>query len=108
MEFSFESLTSTAGKPESDMESAIKTMVTTFLSSTKGKESLDSQSFQKMIQNNLSGMMEDTDSKSAIKDMQQGLDDNSDGKVSFQEYLNLIGYLANSLSQKKCEQNSDS
>ncbi|XP_024122691.1 protein S100-A16 [Oryzias melastigma] len=90
------------------MESAIKTMVTTFLSSTKGKESLDSQSFQKMIQNNLSGMMEDTDSKSAIKDMQQGLDDNSDGKVSFQEYLNLIGYLANSLSQKKCEQNSDS
>lgn len=40
--------------------------------------------------------------------MQQGLDNNSDGKVSFQEYLKLIGYLANSLSQKKCEGNADS
>lgn len=33
--------------------------------------------------------------------MLKGLDDNSDGKVSFAEYLNLIGYLANSMSQRK-------
>lgn len=32
--------------------------------------------------------------------MQRGLDENNDGKVSFQEYLTLIGYLANSMSDK--------
>uniref|UniRef100_A0A3P9JHM6 EF-hand domain-containing protein n=1 Tax=Oryzias latipes TaxID=8090 RepID=A0A3P9JHM6_ORYLA len=91
-----------------DMDSAIKTVVTTFLGSARGEESLNNQSFQKLIQKNLSSIMEDTDSQSSIKEMKQGLDNNSDGKVSFQEYLNLIGYLANSLSQKKCEGNADS
>ncbi|MEQ2267456.1 hypothetical protein XENORESO_006334 [Xenotaenia resolanae] len=80
------------------MESAIKTMVTTFLSSAKGKESLDSKSFQKLVQKQLGNVMEDTNSSSAIKEMQQGLDENNDGKVSFQEYLSMIGYLANSLT----------
>ncbi|XP_047212828.1 protein S100-A16 [Girardinichthys multiradiatus] len=85
------------------MESAIKTMVTTFLSSAKGKESLDSKSFQKLVQKQLGNVMEDTKSSSAIKEMQQGLDENNDGKVSFQEYLSMIGYLANSLSESKTE-----
>lgn len=40
--------------------------------------------------------------------MQRGLDENSDGKVSFEEYLTLIGYLANSMSQRKTESNPDS
>lgn len=31
----------------------------------------------------------------------RGLDENNDGKVSFQEYLTLIGYVASSLSQSK-------
>lgn len=31
----------------------------------------------------------------------KGLDDNQDGKVSFQEYLTLVGYLANSMSEQK-------
>lgn len=39
--------------------------------------------------------------------MQRGLDENSDGKVSFQEYLTLIGYLANSLSQSKSGSSGD-
>ncbi|CAG6015397.1 unnamed protein product, partial [Menidia menidia] len=90
-----------------DMESAIQTLVTTFLSSSKGKENLDSKSFKKMVQKQLGGMMEDTNSSSAIKEMQQGLDENSDGKVSFQEYLTLIGYLANSLSQSKSGSNAN-
>ncbi|XP_015236082.1 protein S100-A16 [Cyprinodon tularosa] len=85
------------------MESAIKTVVTTFLSSARGKENLDSKSFQKLVQKQLGGVMEDTNSSSAVKEMQQGLDQNSDGKVSFQEYLTLIGYIANSLSQSKTE-----
>ncbi|KAM6910702.1 protein S100-A13 [Xenentodon cancila] len=89
-----------------DMESAIKTVVTTYLSSARGKDSLDSKSFKKMIQKQLGGIMEDTNSNSAIKTMQEQLDENKDGKVSFQEYLSLIGYLANSLSQSKTESNA--
>ncbi|KAK5606737.1 hypothetical protein CRENBAI_016082 [Crenichthys baileyi] len=85
------------------MESAIKTVVTTFLSSSKGKEGLDSKSFQKLVQKQLGSVMEDTNSSSAIKEMQLGLDENNDGKVSFKEYLSMIGYLANSLSQSKTE-----
>ncbi|XP_070822078.1 protein S100-A13 [Chaetodon trifascialis] len=89
------------------MEGAIKTLVTTFLTSAKGKESLDSQSFQKLVTKQLGGMMEDTNSSSAIKEMQRGLDENNDGKVSFQEYLTLIGYLATSLSQRKSGSSAD-
>ncbi|XP_005809180.1 protein S100-A16-like [Xiphophorus maculatus] len=90
------------------MESAIKTIVTTFLSSARGKESLDSKTFQKMVKNQLSGVMEDTNSSSAIKEMQQGLDSDSDGKVDFKEYLSLIGYIANSMSQSKSEPTANS
>lgn len=40
------------------MESAIKTVVTTFLGSAKGKENLDGGSFQKLVKKQLGGMME--------------------------------------------------
>ncbi|XP_060777453.1 protein S100-A16 [Neoarius graeffei] len=83
------------------MESAIKTVVGQFLSSARGKESLNKPNFQKLVQRQLGNIMADTDSSSAVKDMMQGLDENQDGKVSFQEYMTLIGYLANSLSESK-------
>ncbi|XP_049439276.1 protein S100-A16 [Epinephelus fuscoguttatus] len=83
------------------MESAIKTVVTTFLSSARGKENLDGGGFQKLVKKQLGGLMQDANCSSAVKEMQQGLDANKDGKVSFQEYLTLIGYLANALSQSK-------
>nr|XP_020462872.1 protein S100-A13-like [Monopterus albus] len=89
------------------MEAAIKTIVTTFLSSARGKENLDSKAFQNLVKKNLSGIMEDTNSSSAIKEMQKGLDENSDGKVSFPEYLTLIGYVANTFSQSKSGCNAD-
>ncbi|XP_054477794.1 protein S100-A16 [Anoplopoma fimbria] len=89
------------------MESAIKTVVTTFLGSSKGKENLDGGGFQKLVKKQLGGMMQDTNCSSAIKEMQQGLDANNDGKVSFQEYLTLIGYLATSLSNTKSGSNAD-
>lgn len=60
-----------------------------------------------MVKKQLGGIMEDTDSGSAIKEMQKGLDENSDGKVSFQEYLTLVGYLATSLSQRNTGSNAD-
>ncbi|KAG7474995.1 S100-A16-like [Solea senegalensis] len=85
------------------MEEAVKTIVTTFVSHAKGKENLKSGAFKKMVQQNFSSIMEDTDSSSAIKEMQQGLDANDDGEVSFQEYLTLIGYVANSMSKKVCD-----
>ncbi|TDH11780.1 hypothetical protein EPR50_G00064460 [Perca flavescens] len=84
-----------------DMESAIKTVVTTFLNSSSGKENLNGSGFQKLVKKKLGGLMQDADRASAVKEMQQGLDVNNDGKVSFQEYLTLIGYLANSLSESK-------
>ncbi|XP_047453968.1 protein S100-A1 [Mugil cephalus] len=89
------------------MESAIKTMVTTFLTSARGKENLDSKSFKKLVKSQLGGLMEDTSSSSAIEEMQKGLDENNDGKVSFKEYLGLIGYLAKSLSESKSGSNAD-
>uniref|UniRef100_A0AAQ4Q0N6 S100 calcium binding protein U n=1 Tax=Gasterosteus aculeatus aculeatus TaxID=481459 RepID=A0AAQ4Q0N6_GASAC len=42
-----------------------------------------------------------TDSKEAVKNMGQGLDANKDGKVGFEEYLKLVGYLATSLSEQR-------
>ncbi|KAI3361049.1 hypothetical protein L3Q82_013248 [Scortum barcoo] len=90
-----------------DMESAIKTVVTTFLTSAKGKENLSAGSFQKLVQKQLGGIMDDTKSSSAIKEMMRGLDENNDGRVSFQEYLTLVGYLANSLSQSKSGSSPD-
>lgn len=47
-------------------------------------------------------LLQDTDSAEAIKDMRQGLDSNQDGKVGFQEYMTLVGYLAQSLSDQRC------
>ena len=88
------------------MEAAIKTVVTTFLNTAKGKENLDGKSFQKLVSKNLCGIMEDTNSTSAVKEMQRGLDENNDGKVSFQEYLTLIGYVASPLSQSKSGSNA--
>lgn len=41
-----------------DMESAIQTLVTTFLSSTRGKENMDGKSFQKMVKKHLGSVME--------------------------------------------------
>ncbi|XP_068180813.1 protein S100-A13 [Antennarius striatus] len=87
------------------MEDAIKKLVTTFLSSSKGGENLSSRAFQNLVSKQLGGIMENTNSTSAIKEMQQGLDANNDGKVSFSEYLNLIGYLAKSLSEAETNKN---
>lgn len=89
-----------------DMEGAIKTVVMQFLSATRGKESLSGKSFQKLVQSQLGNIMSDTDSSSAVKDMMKGLDDNQDGKCSFQEYMTLIGYVASSLSEQKGQANA--
>ncbi|XP_028819885.1 S100 calcium binding protein U [Denticeps clupeoides] len=88
------------------MESAIKTVVGVYLKSAKGKESLGEKDFQTLVKGQLSNIMTDTDSSKAVKEMRQGLDDNQDGKVSFQEYMKLIGYLANALSQQRSSENA--
>ncbi|XP_072561658.1 protein S100-A16 [Paramormyrops kingsleyae] len=83
------------------MESAIKTLVSVYLKSAKGKDSLGEKDFQNLVKNKLSNIMTDTDSKDAIKEMRQGLDSDADGKVGFQEYLTLVGYLASNLSDQR-------
>ncbi|XP_066539406.1 protein S100-A16 [Hoplias malabaricus] len=90
------------------MEAAIKTVVMQFVKSSRGKENLGSSNFQKLVQSQLGNIMSDTESSSSVKEMMRGLDDNQDGKVSFQEYMNLVGYLATSLSERKTgTQNAD-
>lgn len=51
--------------------------------------------------------VQDANSASAVTEMQKGLDENSDGKVSFQEYLTLVGYLANAMSERKSGASTD-
>jgi len=83
------------------MEAAIQTVVKVFLKSTKGKESLGPKEFQGLVKGQLSNILSDTDSKEAVNNMGQGLDANQDGKVGFEEYMKLVGYLAVSLSEQR-------
>ncbi|XP_067112514.1 S100 calcium binding protein U isoform X2 [Osmerus mordax] len=83
------------------MEAAIQTMVTVFVKSSKGKENLGGKDFQNLVKNKLGNILTDADSSEAVTGMRKGLDENHDGKVSFEEYMKLIGYLATSLS-KQC------
>ncbi|XP_054619798.1 S100 calcium binding protein U [Dunckerocampus dactyliophorus] len=84
------------------MEAAIQTVVKVFLKSGKGKESLGKKDFQSLVKSQLSNILSDTDSKEAVNNMGQGLDANQDGKVGFEEYMKLVGYLAKSLSEQRC------
>lgn len=86
------------------MEGAIKTVVSVYLKSAKGKENLGEKEFQNLVKDQLKNIMTDADSSKAVKEMRQGLDENKDGKVSFQEYMKLIGYLAKQLSQQRCSE----
>ncbi|TKS88336.1 S-100 protein alpha chain [Collichthys lucidus] len=94
------------------MEGAIQTMVKVFLKSTKGKESLGKKEFQDLVKDQLSNILSvrksslsvsemAQDSKEAVNNMGQGLDADQDGKVGFEEYMKLVGYLAVSLSEQR-------
>ncbi|XP_052351314.1 protein S100-A1-like isoform X1 [Oncorhynchus keta] len=88
------------------MESAIQTVVGVYLKSAKGKGSLGDKDFQGLVNKQLGNVMTGTDSSSAVKEMRKGLDENKDGKVSFQEYMTLIGYVANTLSEQRTAANN--
>lgn len=45
--------------------------------------------------------IQDTDSKEAIDNMGKGLDSDQDGKVGFEEFMKLVGYVACSLSEQR-------
>ncbi|XP_054909977.1 S100 calcium binding protein U [Poeciliopsis prolifica] len=83
------------------MEGAIQAVVKTFLKSSKGKESLGKKEFQNLVSSQLGNILSGADNKEAINNMSQGLDSDSDGKVGFEEYMKLIGYLACSLSEQR-------
>ncbi|CAL8298089.1 unnamed protein product [Lota lota] len=83
------------------MEAAIQTVVKVFLKSAKGSDSMGGKDFDNLVKKQLGNVLTDTDSKVALKEMRNGLDENQDGKVSFEEYMTLIGYLATSMSKAK-------
>ncbi|XP_065326757.1 S100 calcium binding protein U [Pelmatolapia mariae] len=83
------------------MESAIQTMVKVFLKSSKGRESLGKKEFQNLVSSQLGNILTDTDSKEAIDNMGKGLDSDQDGKVGFEEFMKLVGYVACSLSEQR-------
>ncbi|XP_069032795.1 S100 calcium binding protein U [Embiotoca jacksoni] len=83
------------------MEGAIATMVKVFMKSSKGKESLGKKDFQNLVTSQFSNILSGTESKEAVSNMGQGLDTDHDGKVGFEEYMKLIGYLASSLSEQR-------
>ncbi|XP_034456277.1 S100 calcium binding protein U isoform X1 [Hippoglossus hippoglossus] len=83
------------------MEDAIQTLVKVFLKSTKGKENLGKKEFHGLVKSQLSNILSDAGSKEAVNNMGQGLDENHDGKVGFEEYMKLVGYLAVSLSDQR-------
>ncbi|XP_029929352.1 protein S100-A16 isoform X2 [Myripristis murdjan] len=88
------------------MESAIKSLVTVYLKSSRGKDNLGEKDFQNLVKKQLGNILSDTDSSAAIKEMRKGLDENHDGNISFSEYMSLIGYVANSVSESKCASNA--
>ncbi|XP_020504249.1 S100 calcium binding protein U [Labrus bergylta] len=84
------------------MEDAIQTLVKVYLKSSKGKECLGKKDFQGLVKGQLSNILSDADSKEAVNNlMTQELDANQDGKVGFEEYMQLVGYLAVSLSEER-------
>ncbi|XP_014843242.1 PREDICTED: FK506-binding protein 4-like [Poecilia mexicana] len=83
------------------MEGAIQAVVKTFLKSSKGKENIGKKDFQNLVSSQLGNILSGADSKEAVNNMAQGLDSDADGKVGFEEYMKLIGYLACSLSEQR-------
>ncbi|XP_035038418.1 S100 calcium binding protein U [Hippoglossus stenolepis] len=83
------------------MEDAIQTLVKVFLKSTKGKENLGKKEFHGLVKSQLSNILLDAGKKKAVNNMAQELDENHDGKVGFEEYMKLVGYLAVSLSDQR-------
>ncbi|XP_062847959.1 protein S100-A11 [Trichomycterus rosablanca] len=83
------------------MEGAIKTMVMQFLNAARGKDNLDKKSFQKLLNTHLGNVLTNTKDSTAVGRLMNRMDDNDDGKVSFQEYLTLIGGVAKAFSDSR-------
>lgn len=54
-----------------------------------------------MVANGVLSAVQNAESKEAVDKMGQSLDANQDGKVGFEEYMKLVGYLAVSLSEQR-------
>ncbi|KAJ8354808.1 hypothetical protein SKAU_G00223750 [Synaphobranchus kaupii] len=87
------------------MESAIKTFVEAFLRSAKFKDNIPEKQFQKLMDDNLKNIMSETDvtSATALAEIRKGVEEKQDGKVNFNEYMSVLGYLATKLSEKQLE-----
>ncbi|KAG2463128.1 protein S100-A16-like [Polypterus senegalus] len=86
------------------MDTAIRTMVQIYQKNARGHENLGSEAFHSLVSSHLPHILTNTDCKEAVEQMKQQLDKNKDGKISFEEYMTLIGTLACMLSRQKMVQ----
>ncbi|XP_041099021.1 protein S100-A1 [Polyodon spathula] len=83
------------------MDKAIKTLVTAFQDSARGSAELGKDEFENLIRTQLPNILTHTKDDEAVADLMRQLDSNKDGKISFREYLDLIGEVGRCLSQHR-------
>ncbi|XP_053133935.1 protein S100-A16 [Hemicordylus capensis] len=92
-----------AGDP-SELEWAIDTLVKNYNKySGKGcccrkRNGISKKDFRKMLSHQLNHMLTDTKNKQSADKLICDLDENHDGRISFDEYWNLIGGIASPIS----------
>ncbi|KAJ6656947.1 hypothetical protein lerEdw1_002948 [Lerista edwardsae] len=97
-----------AAKP-GELESALQTLVEMF-DKYAGKDlvgrrrrAIGRSNFRKLLSCELHHMLTASENRQAADKLIGQLDENSDGKISFEEYWNLIGLIVNPLLQHQLE-----
>ncbi|KAJ8287932.1 hypothetical protein COCON_G00005910 [Conger conger] len=82
------------------MEAMIRAIVKAFVKASRGSEDMPEKNYQKLVTDQLKNLMAETDSADAVKEVREDMGETQEGKVSFTEFMNLLGYLATKLSDK--------
>uniref|UniRef100_A0ABM5F3X5 Protein S100 n=2 Tax=Pogona vitticeps TaxID=103695 RepID=A0ABM5F3X5_9SAUR len=94
------------GGDPSELEWAIQTLVKNYdkyagkrgCCCCKRRRGISKKGFRKMLSHELNHMLTDTKNKHAADKLICDLDENQDGRISFNEYWNLIGGIAGPIS----------
>ncbi|XP_053133939.1 protein S100-A16-like [Hemicordylus capensis] len=87
----------------SELEPAIQVLVDTYDQYAgkdlwgKRRSAIRKKDFQKLLRQELNHMLTDTENKEAAARLTRDLDKDSDGKISFEEYWNLLGEIVHGL-----------
>ncbi|XP_009320491.1 PREDICTED: protein S100-A16 [Pygoscelis adeliae] len=85
-----------------ELETAIEKIVTVFFTyaGKEGKKgTLTAGEFKELVQLQLPNLMKDTGNRRAADKLICDLDENKDGRISFEEYWTLIGGIASPIAQ---------